>query len=340
MKIAEFDTKNVLIVAELSANHAGSLELAKRTISAAKRAGADAIKIQTYTPESLTLNSQKDDFLIKGGLWDGQNYYELYKSAMTPREWHKDLFETAKNEGLICFSSPFCADDADFLEQFDPPAYKIASFEANDAEFIEFVAKKNKPIIISTGIATRDEIRDALNACKNAQNHDVMLLKCTSAYPAPISELNLNAMQKLAEFGCEFGLSDHSMGFLAPVLAVALGAQMIEKHFILDKSVKSADSAFSMDEAEFSQMVRAVKDAKSALGSGEFSPPSQSSRTFARSLYSAKDIKKGEIINETHIACVRPSFGLHPREFKQILGKRARADIEFATALKNEMFEG
>lgn len=339
MKIANFDTNDVFIVAELSANHAGSLELAKRTIAAAARAGANAIKIQTYTPESLTLNSHKDDFIIKGGLWDKRSYYELYKSAMTPRAWHKDIFETAKNEGLICFSSPFCADDADFLEQFNPPAYKIASFEANDANFIEFVASKGKPMIISTGIATKSEITDAVAACHKALNNDIILLKCTSAYPAPLESLNIAAMSGLGEFGCEFGLSDHSFGFLAPVIAVSLGAKMIEKHFILDKSITSADSAFSLDESEFKAMTKAVRDAKIALGSSEFKEPTANARIHARSLYSARDIKKGAIIEAADIACVRPSLGLHPSEFTRILGKRACADIEFATALKKEMFE-
>lgn len=339
MKIGDFDTdKSVFIVAELSANHSGSLEIAKRTIQAAKKSGADAIKLQTYTPDSLTLNSTNDDFIIKGGLWNGRNLYDLYKEAMTPRSWHKELFDTARDEGLICFSSPFCVDDAQFLEQFNPPAYKIASFEVADAEFIAQIAAKNKPIIISTGIATTSEIEDALQACKSVGNENIILLKCTSSYPAPLSDLNLNAINTLKSYGVEVGLSDHSFGFLAPVIATSLGAKMIEKHFILDKSVRSADSAFSLDSDEFTQMVKMVRDASLALGDCELKESNPANRRFARSLYLVKDIKKGEILTDNHIRSVRPSFGLHPKLKNNILGKRANADIKANTALSLDMF--
>ena len=343
LKIANFDTKEkVFIIAELSANHAGSLELALKTIKAAKKAGADAIKIQTYTADSLTLNSDKDDFVIKGGLWDGRRLYELYESAKTPYEWHSQIFETAQNEGLICFSSPFCEEDLVFLRRFEPPAMKIASFEVNDENFVRLVAKENKPTLISTGIATNEELKRVVDIFKEENNANLMFLKCTSAYPAPLECLNLKALHSLKEcFGVEVGLSDHSFGLIAPVMSVALGARAIEKHFVLDKSVKSEDSAFSLDFDEFKAMVQAVREAEKALGNGvlELDEKALKNREFARSLYASKDIKKGEVFSAKNVKSVRPNFGLHPKFYQTILGKSAKKDIEFGSALKKEDFD-
>lgn len=343
MKIANFDTsKDIFIIAELSANHAGSLELALKSIQAAKKAGANAIKLQTYTADSLTLDSDKEDFVIKGGLWDGRRLYELYESAKTPYEWHEKLFECAKNEGLIAFSTPFCEVDLNFLRRFNPPAYKIASFEANDEHFVRLIAKEQKPVIISTGIATENELRKIIQIFKDEKNDELMFLKCTSSYPAPIESLNLSAICTLKEkFGVEVGLSDHSFGLIAPVMAVALGARAIEKHFVLEKSVKSEDSAFSLDFDEFKAMVNAVREAQKALGNGtlKFDEKALKNRELARSLYVSKDIKKGEFFTSDNVKSVRPNFGLHPKFYATILGKKATKDIEFGTALKMEDFE-
>lgn len=340
MKIANFDTnKKVFIIAELSANHSGSLKTAIETIKAAKRAGADAIKLQTYTPDGMTLNSQLDDFVIKGGLWDSRNLYDLYSEASTPKEWHTELFKVAKEEGLICFSTPFCRDDAEFLEQFNPPVYKIASFEVTDYDFVEFVAKKGKPIIISTGIAYEDEIKDMVQICKNAGNKDIALLKCTSSYPAPLNSMNLKTIADMRDrFGVEVGFSDHTLGTTAPVVAVSLGARMIEKHFILNKSVKSVDSAFSLDEKEFALMTKCIREAEELLGeiSYKVGEKALANRFFSRSLYASTDIKKGEIFSNQNIRSVRPGYGLHPKFLKELIGKPAKRDINFSERITKE----
>ena len=340
MKIANFDTnEKVLLIAELSANHSGSLELAVETIKAAKRAGADAVKLQTYTADSLTLNSKKEDFMLRGGLWDGYDLYSLYQKALTPREWHETLFKTAANEGLICFSSPFSNDDADFLERFDPPAYKIASFEVTDYDFIRHIAKKGKPVVISTGIATLGEIEDAIQICKECGNENVALLKCTSSYPAPLEGMNLLTIADMRhKFGVEVGFSDHTLGVTAPVVAVSLGARIIEKHFILDKSVKSVDSAFSLDEREFALMTKCVREAEELLGvvNYELDEKAALNRRFSRSLYASTDIKKGENFSEQNIRSVRPGYGLHPKFLKELIGKKAKRDIKFSERLTKE----
>lgn len=343
MQIGNFNTdEKVFIIAELSANHAGSLDTAIKTIKAAKEAGADAIKIQTYTPDSLTLNCDKDDFIIKGGLWDKRKLYELYEKARTPYEWHSQIFEAAQDVGILCFSSPFAKEDVEFLKRFDPIAYKIASFEANDENFVRLIAKENKPTIVSTGIVNEEELFKICEIFKEVKNPNLIFLKCTSAYPAKISDMNLKGIVTLREkFGVEVGLSDHSFGYLAPVMAVALGARVIEKHFILDKNTESEDSQFSLDFDEFKAMVEAVREAQSALGNGDLNLDEKSlkNRTFARSLYASKDIKKGEIFSEENVKSVRPSFGLHPKFYKEILGKSAIKDIDFGTALKESDFK-
>ena len=345
MKIGDFDiqTDGVYIIAELSANHGGKIEIAKETIKAAYEAGANAIKLQTYRADTLTLDSTKEDFIIKGGtLWDGKKLYDLYHEAFLPWEWHKELFSYAREIGIDIFSSPFDKTAVDFLEQFDPPAYKIASFEITDYELVRYTASRGKPIIISTGIATQEEIKDVVAICKEVGNEEIILLKCTSAYPAPLEEANLIMIEDLAKrYGVVTGFSDHTLGITAPIAAVALGAKVIEKHFILDKSIGGPDADFSLDKHEFAQMVKAVRDTEKLLGKVDYSmsEKKQKSRQFARSLYVSKDIKKGEILTEENVRSVRPGYGLHPKYLKEILGKCASEDIAFATPLCLKLVE-
>lgn len=324
--------KKVFIIAELSANHNGSLETALETIKAAKRSGADAVKLQTYTAETLTLDSKKDDFIIKGGtIWDGVSLHELYSKAYTPWEWHAQLFEEARNHGLICFSSPFDKTAVDFLESFDVPYYKIASFEITDIELIRYAASKGKPIILSTGVATYDDINLAVNTCREVGNNDITILKCTSSYPAPIEEANMVMMQKFAkDFGVKVGLSDHTLGIVLPVVSVALGATVIEKHFILDKSVGGPDASFSLNENEFKLMVDSVRAAEKSIGkiSYELTKKQLSGKQFSRSLYITQNVKKGELITNDNIKSVRPGYGLHPKYLNYVLGKKFNANFE------------
>ena len=264
---------NCFIIAELSANHGGDIEIAKETVRAAKRAGADAIKLQTYTADTITLNVDSDDFKISQGTrWDGQYLYDLYKEASLPWEWHKDLFELSKDEGLICFSSPFDKTAVDFLEDLNTPIYKIASFEITDIPLIEYVASKKKPIIISTGVANYENIELAIQTCRNLGNNDITILKCTSSYPAPIEESNLIMMQQYAkDFNVKVGLSDHTLGNTLPIAATVLGASVIEKHFILNKEIGGPDATFSLDEKEFTKMVNAVREAEKSIGKIDYS---------------------------------------------------------------------
>jgi pseudaminic acid synthase len=322
-------TKNVFIIAELSANHNGSLETAIETIRAAKRIGADAIKLQTYTADTLTLDSEKEDFIIKGTIWEGKKLYDLYQEAYTPWEWHAELFKVANEEGLICFSSPFDKTAVDFLETLNTPIYKIASFEITDIPLIEYTASKGKPMIMSTGIATYEDIKLAVDTCRSVGNNDITLLKCTSSYPAPIEEANLVMMQQFAkDFDVKVGLSDHTMGITVPIVATALGATVIEKHFILDRSIGGPDAAFSLNENEFTEMVTAVRQAEKALGrvSYELTEKQINGKQFARSLYVAEDIKKGEVFTEKNIRSVRPGYGMHPKFLKEMIGSKADRD--------------
>lgn len=336
MKIGNFDLNKdgTFIIAELSANHNGSLEVAKKTIKAAKEIGANAVKLQTYKPETMTLDSKNPDFLIGGGtLWDGKSLYELYKEAMTPWEWHGELFSYARSLGIEIFSSPFDKSAVDFLEQFNPSAYKIASFEITDYELVRHTASRQKPIIISTGIATFEEIKDVVRICKDEGNENIILLKCTSEYPAPLYEANLKTIPDMREtFGVEVGFSDHTLGHIAPVVAVTLGAKIVEKHFILDKNIGGPDSKFSLDKNEFQEMIQAIRSTEKLLGKVEYTlnEKREKQRRFARSLYVCKDIKKGERFSEENIKSVRPFYGLHPRYLKDILGKRAKKDYKFA----------
>lgn len=335
MKIGKFDLNKdgVCIIAELSANHGGKIEIAKETIKAAKEIGANAIKLQTYTADTITLDCDKEDFIIKGGtLWDDRKLYDLYKEAYLPWEWHKELFEYAREIGIDIFSSPFDKTAVDFLEQFNPSAYKIASFEITDYELIRYTASKGKPMVISTGIATIDEIQDAVDICRSEGNNDIVLLKCTSSYPAPLEEANLLTIPNLAEtFGVVSGFSDHTLGSTAPIVAVTLGAKVIEKHFILDKSIGGADADFSMDREEFSNMIQAIRDTEKLLGKVDYSMTEKrkASRRFSRSLYVAKDIQKGEVFTEENIRSVRPGYGMHPKYLNDVLGRIAYRDYEF-----------
>lgn len=324
-------TSNIFIIAELSANHGGDIEIAKETIKAAKRTGANAIKLQTYTADTMTLDSNKDDFIIKGTIWDKRNLYKLYKEAYTPWEWHEELYETAKQEGLVCLSSPFDKSAVDFLESLDNPIYKIASFEITDIDLIEYVASKMKPIIISTGIASYEDIELAINTCRNVGNNDITILKCTSSYPAPIEEANLIMMQRFAkDFKVKVGLSDHTLGIIVPVVATVLGATVIEKHFILDKKIGGPDASFSLDEKEFTELVSNVRNAEKAIGRGtyELTEKQVSGRQFSRSLYVSEEIKKGDFINEKNVRSVRPGFGMHPKHLKEVIGKTVKTDLE------------
>lgn len=325
----------VFIVAELSANHNGSKDVALKTIRAAKRAGADAVKFQTYTADTITLDCQNEDFKIKQGtLWDGRYLYDLYQEAYTPWEWHRELYDVAKAEGLICFSSPFDKSAVDFLESLGNPIYKIASFEITDVDLIAYAARKGKPMVISTGIATEEDIRLAVDTCRSADNNDITLLKCTSSYPAPIEEANLCMIADLANrFKVKVGLSDHTLGSIAGITAVSLGACMIEKHFILDRSIGGPDAFFSMNELEFSQMVKDIRTVESAIGQVNYEPTDKmkAGRAFSRSLYVAENMKKGEVITEINVRSVRPGYGLHPKYLPEILGKKVNRDIEKGT---------
>lgn len=321
-----------MIVAEMSANHNGSKQLAIETIKAAKRAGADAIKMQTYTADTITLDCDKPDFIInEGSIWDGRTFYELYQKAYTPWEWHEELFQVAREEGLICFSSPFDKTAVDLLESLGAPMYKIASFEITDIPLIEYVASKKKPVIMATGISTIEDIELAVNACRKVGNNDITLLKCTSAYPAPVEEANAIMIRDLAErFNVKSGLSDHTIGSLVPVLAVANGATMIEKHFILNKSIESEDATFSMDENEFREMVKQVRLAEAAMGKVDYTltEKMKGSRTACRSLYVAEDVKAGDVVTEQNVRSVRPGYGLHPKYLPEVLGKRFVKDYK------------
>jgi pseudaminic acid synthase len=344
MKIGNFDLQKdgTYIIAELSANHNGSLQTALDTIKAAKEIGANAIKLQTYTADTLTLNCKNDDFMVKGGtLWDGKSLYELYEWATTPWEWHKELFEYARSLDIDIFSTPFDKSAVDFLEQFNPSAYKIASFEITDYELVRYVASKQKPIIISTGIATIEEILDVVNICKKEGNENIVLLKCTSQYPAPLEEANLKTISNMKEtFGVEVGFSDHTLGVTAPIVAVTLGAKVIEKHFILDKSIGGADCEFSLDKKEFKLLVDVIRDTEKLLGVVDYSldEKKQKQRRFSRSLYVSKDIKKGEKFTLENIKSVRPGYGLHPKYLNEILGKTSLKDYKFGDRVEKNTF--
>ena len=323
------------IIAELSANHGGDIEIAKETIRAAKRAGADAIKLQTYTADTITLDVKSDDFKINQGThWDGKYLYDLYKEASLPWKWHAELFSLAKEEELVCFSSPFDNIAVDFLEDLNNPIYKVASFEITDIPLIEYIASKGKPMIISTGIASTEDIELAIKTCKEVGNEQITILKCTSAYPALAEDANLLTIPDIAnKFDVNSGLSDHTLGIEAPVVAVALGAKVIEKHFILDKEIGGPDAHFSLDEKEFTEMVKAVRTAEQMMGKVDYemTEKKKKSREFSRSLFVAEDMKNGDVITLNNIKSVRPGYGLHPKYLKEILNKTVNEDLKKGT---------
>lgn len=340
MKIDNFiiNQGQTFIIAELSANHNQDFNLAVKTIKAAKEAGADAIKFQTYKPGSLTIDADTEYFAPKTeGIWKGYTPYKLYEEAYTPWEWQPKLKKIAEDEGLICFSSPFDLEGVDFLEGMNVPAYKIASFEITDIPLIKYAASKMKPMIISTGIATLSDIESAINTCREVGNNDIAILKCTSSYPAPYDEINLKTIPEIPKvFNTLVGLSDHTMGFTVPIAAVSLGACIVEKHFIIDRSLGGPDSSFSMEPEEFKQMVDSIRITEQALGSINFNLTEKTikSRNSRRSLFVVQDIKKGEILTKDNIRSIRPGNGLEPRYYDDVLGKRIGRDMKKGYPLK------
>jgi pseudaminic acid synthase len=327
----------VYIIAELSANHKQDFGRAVRLIEAAKEAGADAIKLQTYTPDTITISSNRKEFRIGGGtIWDGRSLHELYGEAFTPWDWQPKLKEIANALGLTLFSSPFDQSAVDFLEQMNVPAYKVASPELIDLPLIQKIAKTGKPLIISTGMATLDEIEEALTTARRSGADEIALLKCTSAYPSPAEEMNLRTIPELERrFRVPVGLSDHTTGIAVPVASVALGARIIEKHLTLARSDGGPDSAFSLEPHEFKAMAAAVRFAEKALGTVQFGPTEreQASLAFRRSLFVIENIKRGEAFTSKNVRSIRPAHGLHTRHLDQVLGQHATCDIEKGTPL-------
>jgi len=332
---------SVFIIAELSANHRQDYRVAVKTIEAIKKAGADAVKLQTYTADTITIDSNRKYFQIKKGtIWDGKTLYQLYREAYTPWQWQPKLKKIAEDIGLVCFSSPFDRSAVDFLEKMKVPAYKIASFEITDIPLIEYVAAKKKPVIISTGIATLKDIEESVRACRRVGNNQIALLKCTSAYPTSLEEMNICTIPDLAKrFGAVVGLSDHSLSLAVPVAAVALGARIIEKHFILDRKLGGPDAIFSLSPVEFKAMVQLIRETEKALGKVTYSlsPKVLKSREFARSLFVVSDVRAGDKFSENNVRSIRPGFGLHPRYLRNVLGRRARMDIMRGTPLTKDM---
>lgn len=329
------------IIAELSANHGGSLEIALETVRAAKRAGADAIKLQTYTADTITIDSKLPDFKINQGTsWDGRYLYDLYKEASLPWEWHKPIMKLSNELGIDCFSSPFDFSAVDFLEELNVPAYKIASFEITDIPLIKYAASKGKPMIISTGIADIQDIELAISACREVGNHDITILKCTSAYPAMPEDADLIMIKDIRQrFNVKAGLSDHTTGIVVPVVSVAMGATVIEKHFILNKDIGGPDAHFSLDEREFKEMVEAVRIAEKSIGEVDYSidDKKRQSREFSRSLYIVQDIKKGELLTSKNVRSIRPGFGMHPKHYDEILGRTAASDLKKGTRMSSDL---
>lgn len=320
------------IIAELSANHNGSIQNAIDTIKAAKKAGADCIKLQTYTPDTITLNCKKSDFKIQGTIWDGQYLYDLYQKAFTPWDWHKELFRIAKEEGLVIFSSPFDFTAVDFLEDLNAPAYKIASFEITDIPLIEYVASKGKPIIISTGIASKEDIDLAISACHSQNNYQISLLKCTSSYPAPIEDANLATMVNFQkDFNVIPGLSDHTTDIVVPIAATALGAKIIEKHFILDSKIGGPDASFSLEPDAFKEMVEKVRLTEKSLGSEHYPVTNKmlKSKEHSRSLYAVKKIHVGDKFTSENVKSIRPGFGLHPKYYNDLINSYSKRSYNF-----------
>lgn len=319
------------IVAEISCNHLQKKAYALKLIEEAKAAGADAVKFQTYTPDTITIDSDNEYFRIKGTLWNGRTLYDLYKEAYTPWDWFPELKDKAEEEGLVFFSTPFDETAVDFLEKLKVPAYKIASFEINHIPLIKYVASKGKPVIFSTGVAALEDIERALQTIRAQKNEQIMIMKCTSAYPAPLKEMNLRTIPEMAErFGVLVGLSDHSMSPTIPASAVALGACAVEKHFILKRSEGGPDAAFSLEPSEFKQMVKAIRDTEEALGeaSYELGKKAEEHRFVMRSIFVVKDIRAGERFTRDNIRVIRPGNGMHPKEYEGLMGRKAKKTIK------------
>jgi len=336
--IDEFEIgSRTFIVAELSANHGGSIDIAKKTINAAKEAGADALKVQTYTPDTITMACDAPWFVLdEGTIWDGSTFHDLYREAYMPWEWQDELMAYAKSLGLVFFSTPFDKTAVDFLESLDVPAYKVASFEIVDIPLIEYIASKGKPVMLSTGIAGLGDIEAAVDACRRMGNGQIILLKCTSSYPAGVEEANLRTIPNIkSTFGVEAGLSDHTTGHIVPVAAVAVGATVIEKHFILDRSVGGPDASFSMEPKGFARMVKGIRQVEKALGTVDYSMTEKklSARLHGRSLFAVQDIQKGGLFTSDNIKSIRPGYGLAPKHLKAILGASALQDIKKGTPL-------
>ncbi len=333
--------QRVYIIAEISANHNQSYDEAVKLIRAAKQAGADAVKLQTYTPDTITIDCHSELFRIgKGSLWGGKFLYDLYGEAYTPWEWHARLFEEARAQEMDIFSTAFDPSAVDFLEELSAPVHKIASFEIVDIPLIEKMAATGKPLIISTGMATLGEIEEAVQAARGAGAKEIALLKCTSAYPAPVEEMNLRTIPHLAEaFSLPVGLSDHTLGIEVPVAAVCMGACIIEKHFTLSRSKPGPDNAFSLEPQEFAGMVKAIRVAEKALGKVHYGVSAREGecRVFRKSLFIAKDVKEGEILTSENVRSVRPGYGLHPRHLKDVLGRRVAHDLAKGTPLTLDM---
>lgn len=338
------DNNPAFIIAEISANHMNDFDVAVKTIEAIAETGADAVKFQTFTPDTITLDCDNEYFQIKQGtIWDGQVLYSLYEDASMPWEWQGELKKIAEKLGLIVFSSPFDKTSADFLEDIDVPAYKIASYEITDIPLIEYIANKGKPIIISTGIASLEDIELAIETCLNAGNNQIAILKCTSSYPAPFDEINLKTIESLKEkFNIPIGLSDHTLGNEVSIAAISLGAKIIEKHVILDRNMNTPDAEFSMEPHEFKKMVNEIRNVEKALGNGDFelTEKMKINQDFSRSLFVVKDMKKGQTITEEFVRSIRPGFGLHPKYLKDILGKKVNQNLEKGTPFKLEFIKG
>lgn len=330
------------IIAELSANHNGDIQRALETIKSAYESGADAIKIQTYTADTMTINSDRPEFKITGGLWDGYTLYDLYKWAETPFEWHKEIFDYATSLGITIFSTPFDETAVDLLESLDTPAYKIASFEATDLPLIRYVAKTGKPMIMSTGMCSEQEIEEAVTAAKEAGCKDLILLHCISSYPAPMEQANLAQMPELAKrFNSLPGLSDHTLGTTVSVAAVALGACVIEKHFTLSREDKGPDSEFSIEPTELKRLCQNAYDAWSAIGKPSYArqQAEEGNKHFRRSIYFINDLPAGSIITEADIRRIRPGFGLAPKYFDEIVGRKLKVSVTHGTPTSWELFD-
>lgn len=327
----------VFIIAEISANHGHDIDIVKKTILKAKEVGADAVKIQTYTADTMTLNVESEDFIINdGSIWDKRQLYDLYVEGSLPFEWHQELFDFSRSNDITLFSTPFDFTAVDLLEKVGNPIYKIASFEANDVPLIKYCAEKQKPMIISTGIATQEEITRAVETCRSVGNNDITILKCTSQYPSLISDANLTMISYFKEkYGVKVGLSDHTCGHIAPVVAASLGASVIEKHFILDREIGGPDASFSMTPEEFKEMVDAVRAATSSIGnvSFEITEKTKKSRNFRRSIYISENVCKGDTLTKQNIRIVRPGYGMDPIYYNDVLGKKFSADFKKGTRL-------